>query len=69
VSADVRRELASIAADVVAACGAVATVLEPSQLHALESGTPSVAIVTATANRARVSILPRMGLLSGGIRA
>jgi len=49
VSADVRRELASIAADAVAACGAVATVLEPSQLHALESGTPSAAIVTATA--------------------
>jgi two-component system, NtrC family, response regulator HydG len=49
LSADVRHELAGIAAGVVAACGAAATVLEYSQLHALESTVASVAIVAAAA--------------------
>ena len=48
VSVDARRELAGIAAAVVAECGAVAAVLEYSQLHALESTAPSAAIVAAT---------------------
>jgi DNA-binding NtrC family response regulator len=49
VSADVRHELAAIAAGVVAACGAAATVLKYCQLNALESAAPSAAIVAATA--------------------
>jgi DNA-binding NtrC family response regulator len=67
VSPDVRHELAGIAAGAVVACGAAATVLEYSQLHALESAAPSAAIVAVTAvgtagcDLATVRLLARQG--------